>query len=328
MSNFLDSIMARAASEPKTIVLPEGDDPRILAAAVQAQEAGIARPVVLASAAAQAASPVDLQGITVIDPANAAQNAAYTEQLYALRQAKGLSLEGARDLLRDELYFGVMMVKTGDADGLVAGAAHATADTLRPALQILKTRPGVALVSSFFVMVLPHSELGAQGALIFADCGLVQYPDSQQLANIAISAAQSCQSLLGAAPRVALLSHSSYGSAQGASVDKVRTAVELAHAAAPELVLDGELQLDAALVPAVAAIKAPGSPLAGAANVLIFPDLDSGNIAYKLTERLAQSEAYGPITQGLAAPVNDLSRGASVEDIVGVIAITVVQAQG
>ena len=227
----------------------------------------------------------------------------------------------------DVLYFGVMMVKRGLADGMVAGACHATGDVLRPCLQILKTAPGVKLVSSFFVMVVPDCDLGQDGTFLFSDCGLEVQPDAEKLAHIAVNSARSWKALMGTEPAVALLSHSTYGSARNDDAAKVVEATELARELAPGLALDGELQLDAAIVPSVGASKAPDSPVAGRANVLVFPDLDAGNIGYKLVQRLAKAEAYGPITQGIAAPVNDLSRGCTADDIVGVIAITCVQAQ-
>ena len=236
--------------------------------------------------------------------------------------------EQARELLLNNyLYYGVMMVKMGDADGMVSGACHSTADTLRPCLQILKTKPGTKLVSAFFLMVVPDCEYGADGTFIFADSGLNQNPTPEELAAIAKSSAESFKTLTGKEPIVAMLSHSTKGSAKHPDVDKVVEATRLAHEFAPELKLDGELQLDAAIVPEVGASKAPGSEVAGHANVLIFPDLDAGNIGYKLVQRLGKAEAYGPLTQGIAAPVNDLSRGCSAEDIVGVVAITSVQAQ-
>jgi phosphate acetyltransferase len=327
MSNFLDRIIKRAATDIKTIVLPEGNDPRTLEAAIKARDAGIAKLIVLGDSAVVAAAGFDLQGIEFIDPATAEQAERYAEALYELRKEKGVTLEDARELVKQVLNFGVMMVKCGDADGMVAGAAHATADVLRPCLQILKTKTGIKLVSAFFVIVVPDCQYGAEGAFIFADSGLVQYPSAEDLAAIAISSAASFQTLVEVEPVVAMLSHSTYGSAKGESIDKVKAAVAIAHELAPDLPLDGELQLDAAIVPAIGASKAPGSTVAGQANVLIFPDLDSGNIAYKLAQRLAKAEAYGPITQGFPRPVNDLSRGASADDIVGVIAITAVQAQ-
>ena len=234
----------------------------------------------------------------------------------------------AEDLMLHEyMYFACMMVKAGDADGVVSGACHSTANTLKPSLQIIKTAPGTKLVSSFFIMVVPDCDMGANGTFVFSDCGLVQNPSSEELAAIAASSAQSFQMLVQEEPKVALLSHSSKGSAKHADVDKVVEAVRIAKEQNPQLKLDGELQLDAAIVPSVGASKAPGSEVAGQANVLIFPDLDAGNIGYKLVQRLAKAEAYGPVTQGIAAPINDLSRGCSAEDIVGVVAITAVQAQ-
>jgi phosphate acetyltransferase len=311
----------------KTIVLPEGNDPRTLEAAVKAHDLRIARLIVLADADAVAACPHGLSGIEVIDPATSADGPAFAEQLFELRRDKGLTLEEAQAAVKNVLTYGVMMVKAGQADGMVAGAAHATSDVLRPCLQILKTKPGVKLVSAFFVIVVPDCEYGADGAFVFADSGMVQYPDSEGLAAIAISSAESFKLLVEAEPVVAMLSHSTYGSAKGESIDKVKAAVEIARGLAPDLPLDGELQLDAAIVEMIGQSKAPGSTVAGKANVLVFPDLDSGNIAYKLAQRLAKAEAYGPITQGFPKPVNDLSRGASADDIVGVIAITAVQAQ-
>ena len=253
----------------------------------------------------------------------------YIAKLVELRQKKGMTPEQAKELLLSNyLYYGVMMVKMGDADGMVSGACHSTADTLRPCLQILKTKPGTKLVSSFFVMVVPDCDMGADGTFIFADSGLEQNPDPEKLAAIALSSAESFKTLTGKEPVVAMLSHSTKGSAKHADVDKVVEATRIAKENAPEgLMLDGEFQLDAAIVPSVGASKAPGSPVAGKANVLIFPDLDAGNIGYKLAQRLAKAEAYGPITQGIAKPVNDLSRGCSADDIVGVVAITSVQCQ-
>ena len=235
--------------------------------------------------------------------------------------------EKAAELISDVLYFGVMMVKSGRADGLVAGACHATGDVLRPGLQILKTAPGVKLVSSFFVMVVPNCPYGENGTFMFSDCGLEVQPDAERLAHIAVNTARSWETLMNSEARVALLSHSTKGSARNDDASKVVDACEIAHELAPEILLDGEMQLDAAIIDSVASSKAPGSPVAGKANVLIFPDIDAGNIGYKLVQRLAKAEAYGPITQGIAAPVNDLSRGCTAEDIVGVVAITCVQAQ-
>ena len=236
--------------------------------------------------------------------------------------------EKAKEILHTQYpYYGVMMVKMGDADGMVSGACHSTADTLRPCLQILKTKPGTKLVSAFFVMVVPDCDKGENGTFVFADCGLNQNPTSEELAAIAQSSAESFKQLVGADPRVAMLSYSTMGSAKHDDVTKVQEAVKIAKAENPDLMLDGEMQLDAALVPSVGAAKAPGSQVAGKANTLIFPNLDAGNIGYKLVQRLAKAEAYGPMTQGIAAPVNDLSRGCSAKDIEGVVAITAVQCQ-
>ena len=270
----------------------------------------------------------DISGAAIVDPATNDKTEAYIAKLVELRQKKGMTEEQARELLlTNYIYYGVMMVKMGDADGMVSGACHSTADTLRPCLQILKTKPGTKLVSAFFLMVVPDCEMGDHGTFIFGDAGLEQNPDPEKLANIAISSAESFRILTGHEPIVAMLSHSTKGSAKHPDVDKVVEATKIAHELDPELKLDGELQLDAAIVPEVGASKAPGSTVAGHANVLIFPDLDAGNIGYKLVQRLGKAEAYGPLTQGIAAPVNDLSRGCSAEDIVGVVAITSVQAQ-
>jgi len=330
MSSFLDRTIERASQNTQTIVLPEGSDPRTFEAAVKATAFGVADVIVLAdesSVNAALARGLDLHGIRCIDPANSADSERFAARLFELRQAKGMTLEQARELVKDELYYGVLMVSSGEADGMVAGASHATSDVLRPCLQILKTAPGTKLVSAFFVIVVPDCDYGKDGAFIFADSGLVQHPDADELSEIALSSAASFEGLLEDTPVVAMLSHSSFGSAKSPSVDKVKEATRLAKEKAPSIALDGELQLDAAIIPSIGQSKAPGSTVAGLANVLIFPDLDSGNIAYKLAQRLAKAEAYGPITQGLARPVNDLSRGCSADDIFGVIAITAVQSQ-
>lgn len=327
MSAFIDEIKAKAISDKKTLVLPEGADARTLEAAERILKEGIAELIVLGRPQDIAEAPYDLSLARIIDPADSELTDVLADELYEIRKAKGLTREEARRLVEDELYFGVMLVKTGRADGMVAGACHSTGDVLRPSLQIIKTAPGSALVSSFFVMVVPDCELGDAGTFVFADCGLNVQPDANSLAQIAVSSARSWSSLIGSEPKVAMLSHSTYGSAKNDDADKCAEATGIARSLAPDIAIDGELQLDAALCADVAQTKCPGSAVAGHANVLVFPDLDAGNIGYKLVQRLAKAEAYGPITQGLAAPVNDLSRGCSAADIVGVAAITCVQAQ-
>ena len=328
---FIDEIKAKAKSNIKTIVLPETEDARTYEAAEKILKEGTAKLVLIGSEeeVAKNKGSFDISGAVIVDPATSDKTESYIAKLVELRQKKGMTEEQARELLlKSYTYYGVMMVKMGDADGMVSGACHSTADTLRPCLQILKTKPGTKLVSSFFVMVVPDCDMGENGTFVFSDCGLEQNPDSEKLAAIALSAAESFKLLVGDEPRVAMLSHSSMGSAKHADVDKVVEAVKIAKENAPEdVMVDGELQLDAAIVPSVGASKAPNSPVAGKANVLVFPDLDAGNIGYKLVQRLAKAEAYGPMTQGIAAPVNDLSRGCSADDIVGVVAITAVQAQ-
>lgn len=327
MSNFLQSVMDRAKADKQVIVLPEGEDIRTLKAARSIVDQGIADVVVLGSDEVVNGHGVSTEGMQVIDPATSDKIETYAAKLAELRSKKGMTIEQATELVKDESYFGVMMVYFGDADGMVSGACHSTADTLRPCLQILKTAPGTKLVSSIFVMDVPDCEYGENGLFVFGDCGLNIYPTADELSEIAISSAQSFKALCGAEPKVAMLSYSSYGSGKGEHVDLVAEAAKLAKEKAPELKLDGELQADASLVPSVGKAKAPESDVAGNANVLIFPNLDAGNIGYKLVQRLAKAEAYGPITQGIAKPVNDLSRGCSAEDIVGVVAITCVQSQ-
>ena len=324
MSTFLDEMFAKAKSNLKTIVLPEGADERTISAAKAASEAGIANLIVLSE---QAIPELEACGIKVINHKTSELREELANSLFELRKHKGVDLEKAYELLNDELYFGVMLVKAGYAHGMVSGACHSTADVLRPSLQILKTSPGVSLVSTFFIMIVPDCEYGSDGVFLFSDCGLEVQPNSEKLAQIGIASANSWTRFFSDVPRVAFLSHSSYGSAKNDDASKVQEAVKLAKEIAPEIEIDGELQLDAAIVPEVAALKAPNSNVAGKANVLIFPDLDAGNIGYKLVQRLAHAQAYGPITQGIAAPVNDLSRGCSAQDIIGVIAITCVQAQ-
>ena len=327
---FIDVIKERARADKKVIVLPESEDRRTYEAAAQIMKEEIADIVIVGTEAqvAEVGAGLDLTGIKVVDPATNPKTAEYIEKLVELRSKKGMTKEQATEILMNNyLYYGVMMIKMEDADGMVAGACHSTADTLRPCLQILKTKPGTKLVSAFFLMVVPDCEYGANGTFIFADSGLEQNPDPEKLAAIAYSSAESFELLVQQPAKVAMLSHSTMGSAKHADVDKVVEATRIVKEAHPELMVDGEMQLDAAIVPSVGKSKAPNSPVAGEANVLVFPDLDAGNIGYKLVQRLAKAEAYGPVTQGIAKPVNDLSRGCSAEDIVGVVAITAVQAQ-
>ena len=327
---FIDEIKARAKADKKVIVLPETEDERTYKAAQTVLREGIADLILVGNEEEieKNKGAYDITGAVIVDPAKNDKTEEYIAKLVELRQKKGMTEEQARELLlTNYLYYGVMMVKMKDADGMVSGACHSTADTLRPCLQILKTKPGTKLVSAFFVMVVPDCDMGADGTFIFADSGLEQNPDPEKLAAIALSSAESFKTLTGKEPVVAMLSHSTKGSAKHADVDKVVEATKIAKEQNPELALDGEFQLDAAIVPSVGASKAPGSEVAGKANVLVFPDLDAGNIGYKLVQRLAKAEAYGPVTQGIAKPVNDLSRGCSADDIVGVVAITSVQCQ-
>lgn len=327
---FIDEIKERARSNKQTIVLPETEDRRTYEAAAQVLKEETANIILVGSEAEvkKGSEGLDISGAIIVDPATCDKTGAYVDKLVELRKSKGMTAEQAKEILLNQyLYYGVMMVKMGDADGMVSGASHSTADTLRPCLQILKTKPGTKLVSAFFLMTVPDCEYGSNGTFVFSDAGLNQNPTAEELAAIAVSSAESFQALVGEEPIVAMLSHSTMGSAKHADVDKVAEATKIAKAQAPDLKLDGEFQLDAAIVPSVGESKAPGNPVAGKANVLIFPDLDAGNIGYKLVQRLAKAEAYGPVTQGIAAPVNDLSRGCSAEDIVGVVAITAVQAQ-
>ena len=328
--SMMERIRSKARQNPKRIVLPEGDEPRTVRAAARVREEGLAVPVLLGNAerirAEAEASGTDPDAVEIRDPASDPRTAEYAETLYELRKAKGLSREDARKLALDPMYFGMLMVHRGDADGLVSGASHTTGDMLRPALQIIKTRPGISIVSSSFLMNCANKSLGEDGLLVYADCVVVPNPTAEELAQIAVSTAETARILCGfAEPRVAMLSFSTKGSAKHELVDKVRRATELAHGLAPDLTLDGEMQLDAALVPEVGQSKAPGSPVAGRANVLIFPDLQSGNIGYKITQRIGGAECFA-VLQGLAKPCNDLSRGCSVEDIVNTVALTAVQA--
>ena len=331
--NFIENIKNRAKQEIKTIVLPEAEDLRTLKATQIALKEKYANIVLVGNEEIikQKAQEnnINIEGATIINPQTSKDYEKYAQLLYELRKNKGMTIEQAKELVLNPVYFGMLMVKDEEtkADGLVSGAAHSTADTLRPALQILKTAPDTKLVSAFFVMVVPDCEYGENGTFIFGDAGLNENPNPDQLSEIAISSRKSFEQLVQKEPKVAMLSYSSHGSAHSELTEKVIEATNLLKEKEPNLIADGELQLDAAIIPEVAASKAPTSPLKGEANVLIFPNLDAGNIGYKLVQRLGKAEAYGPLCQGIAKPVNDLSRGCSAEDIAGVIAITAVQAQ-
>lgn len=322
MSEFLQRMKDAARVDKKTIVLPEGEDLRTIEAAEKIVAEGLADLVVLGDP-----SQVKVDGVRVIDPRTAEKHDEYAAKFAELRAKKGVTLPEAMEQLNDATYFGTMMVKMGDADGLVSGACHSTANTLRPALQILKTAPGTKLVSAFFIMCTDKEEYGERGTLLFADCGLNIDPTADELSEIALASAHTWTRFMSDEPKVAMLSFSTMGSAKGEVPTKVQEATRIANEKEPGLALDGDLQLDAALVRSVADLKAPASRVAGGANILVFPDLESGNIGYKLVQRFASAEAYGPVLQGIAKPVNDLSRGCSSDDIVGVVAITAVQAQ-
>lgn len=329
--NFIDSIKERAKKDIKTIVLPETEDIRVLKAAEKVIKEKFAKIVLIGNEdetlKLAKENNINLEGIRIIEPSKSEKYDEYVNIFYELRKKKGITIEQAKEIMLNYVYFGMMMVKAGDADGLVSGAAHSTADTLRPALQILKTAEGTKLVSAFFLMVVPDCEYGENGTFIFSDAGLNPNPTSDELSEIAISSAKSFEQLVGKEPKVAMLSYSTYGSAKSDLVDKVVEATRILKEKAPSLKADGEMQLDAAIVKEIGEKKAPGSEVAGSANTLIFPDLNAGNIGYKLVQRLAKAEAYGPLCQGIAKPVNDLSRGCSSDDIVGVVAITCVQSQ-
>lgn len=328
--SFIDTIKERAKKDKKTIVLPETMDRRVMEATEKILNENIADIILIGTVEeiSRSSQGFDISRATIINPYTSNLTEELINELVELRKSKGLTYDDAKKLLlEDYMYYACMLVKTKRADGVVSGACHSTANTLRPALQIIKTKPGTLLVSAFFLMVVPDCNYGENGTFIFADSGLEQNPTSERLAAIAASSAETFKLLVEKEPKVAMLSHSTMGSASHADVDKVVEAVKIAKANYPQYKIDGELQLDAAIVPEVAASKAPNSEVAGQANVLVFPDLDAGNIGYKLVQRLAKAEAYGPVCQGIAAPVNDLSRGCSADDIVGVVAITAVQAQ-
>ena len=328
--NFIDRIKERAKSDKKRIVLPESMDKRVIEAAEKILREDLAEVVIVGKKEdiLEISQGYDISKAIIVDPFTEEYTEELINELVELRKSKGMTYDEAKKLLlEDYMYYACMLVKTGRADGVVSGACHSTSNTLRPALQIIKTKPGVMLVSAFFLMVVPDCEYGENGTFIFGDSGLEQNPTPEKLAAIAASSADSFKLLVEAEPRVAMLSHSTMGSAKHADVDKVVEGVRIAKEMYPQYKIDGEMQLDAAIIPEIAASKAPESEVAGHANVLIFPDLDAGNIGYKLVQRLAKAEAYGPICQGIAAPVNDLSRGCSADDIVGVVAITAVRAQ-
>ena len=331
--SFIEEIKERAKKNIKTIVLPEAKDVRTLEATKMVLEEKYAKVILIGNKEKvlekAKENNIDITGVEIINPVESEKYDEYVNLLYDLRKHKGMTIEQAKELVKDPTYYGMLMLKDegSEADGLVSGAVHSTSDTLRPALQILKTAPGTKLVSAFFVMVVPNCSYGENGTFIFGDSGLNENPNEEQLSEIAISSSKSFRRLVGKEPKVAMLSYSTHGSAKSELTEKMINATKLVKEKAPDLIVDGELQLDAAIVPEVAKFKAPDSPVKGEANVLIFPNLDAGNIGYKLVQRLGKAEAYGPLCQGIARPVNDLSRGCSSKDIAGVIAITAVQAQ-
>ena len=328
---LMKKIWESAKADKKKIVLPEGSEARTVVAAQKIADEGLAMPILIGNKEeilkAGKEQGVELKGVEIIDPEVSPKLNEYIEAFYELRKNKCMTMEKAEMIVKDPLYFATMMVKLDDADGMVSGAVHTTGDLLRPGLQIIKTAPGVSVVSSFFIMLVPGSSYGEQGMLLFSDCAVNPNPTAEQLASIAIATAETAKNLCKMDPKVAMLSFSTMGSADHELVDKVRVATERAKELRPDLDIDGELQLDAAIVPKVASQKAPNSNVAGKANVLVFPDLQAGNIGYKLVQRFANAEAIGPVCQGFAKPINDLSRGCSTEDIVNVVALTAVQAQ-
>lgn len=329
--SFIDEIKERAKTNIKTIVLPEAEDIRVLEATQKILNEGFAKVILVGNEEnifkKAKENNINIDEAKIVNPSNSEKFDEYVNLLVELRKNKGMTVEEAKKLVVDPVYYGMLMVKNNEADGLVSGAAHSTADTLRPALQILKTAEGTKLVSAFFVMVVPNCQYGEDGTFVFADCGLNPNPGVDDLEAIAVSSAKSFEQLVKKQAKIAMLSYSTYGSAKSELTEKMVNATKQIKENHPELSVDGELQLDAAIVPEIAKSKAPGSDVAGQANVLVFPDLNAGNIGYKLTQRLGKAEAYGPLCQGIARPVNDLSRGCSSDDIVGVVAITAVQAQ-
>ena len=331
--SFIEEIKNRAKKEIKTIILPEAEDIRILQATEKVIKEQYAKIILIGDEniilEKAKTNNINLEGVKIVNPEKDKNYNKYVNLLYNLRKHKGMTEDEAKKLVLNPVYYGMLMVKDEEteADGLVSGAAHSTSDTLRPALQILKTAPNTKLVSAFFVMVVPNCKYGENGVLVFGDCGLNENPNAEQLSEIAISSSNSFKQLIGKEPKVAMLSYSTYGSAHSELTEKVIEATKLVKQKNPNLCVDGELQLDAAIIPEVAEFKAKGSKLQGKANTLIFPDLNAGNIGYKLVQRFAKAEAYGPLCQGIAKPVNDLSRGCSSDDVAGVIAITAVQAQ-
>ncbi len=331
--SFIEEIKNRAKKELKTIILPESEDIRILQATEKVMKEQYAKIILIGDEnkinEKAKANNINLGDAKIVNPETDENYNKYVDLLYNLRKHKGMTEEEAKELVLNPVYYGMLMVKDEDteADGLVSGAAHSTSDTLRPALQILKTAPDTKLVSAFFVMVVPDCKYGENGVFVFGDCGLNENPNAEQLSEIAISSSNSFKQLIGENPKVAMLSYSTYGSAHSELTEKVIEATNLVKQKNPDLCVDGELQLDAAIIPEVAEFKAKGSKLQGQANTLIFPDLNAGNIGYKLVQRFAKAEAYGPLCQGISKPVNDLSRGCSSDDVAGVVAITAVQAQ-
>ncbi len=328
--SIMDSLKAKAKANKKTIVLPESMDKRTFAAAEQILKEDIANLVIIGTPEEIAANGkgYDITGATIVDPFTDPNRQKYIDKFVELRSKKGVTPESAEKMMtEDYMYYACLMCKCGDADGAVSGACHSTGNTIRPALQLLKTKPGISSVSGFFLMEVPDCKFGDNGLFVFADCAVNTDLDSEKLAEIAGLSAESFKFFTGGEPKVAMLSYSSKGSAKHDDVTKVADAVKIAHERFPDIELDGELQLDAAIVAEVGELKAPDSKVAGHANTLVFPSLEAGNIGYKLVQRLAKAEAYGPVLQGLAMPVNDLSRGCFAEDIVGVVAMTAVQAQ-